>query len=101
MSDATMSTEDTASAGDVETLRAELKKLREDFAKVGETLKDVARNRGAEAADRIRSTAERGWTEARSTAQNVLEEMEERPLATGMAVFVAGMLVGLMLGGRR
>ena len=101
MSDATIGTEDAASSEDIQTLRAELKKLREDFAKVGETLKDVARHRGAEAADRLRSTAERGWTEARSTAQNVLEEMEERPVATGVAVFVAGMLFGLLLGGRR
>jgi hypothetical protein len=86
---------------DIQSLRSELKKLRDDFAKIGDILKDVARNRGAEAADRLRSTAERGWSEARSTAQNVLEEMEERPLGTAMVVFVAGMLFGLMLGGRR
>jgi ElaB/YqjD/DUF883 family membrane-anchored ribosome-binding protein len=93
--------EASSSNDDIEALRGEFKKLRDDFAKIGDTLKDVARNRGAEAADRIRSTAERGWSEARSTAQNVLEEMEERPLGTAMVVFVAGMLFGLMLGGRR
>src|SRR5436190_20543286 len=87
--------------GDIESLRAEFKNLRDDFAKIGDILKDVARNRGAEAADRIRSTAERGWSEARSTAQNVLEEMEERPLGTAMIVFAAGMLFGLLLGSRR
>ena len=86
---------------DIESLRAEFKNLRDDFAKIGDILKDVARSRGAEAADRIRSTAERGWSEARSTAQNVLEEMEERPLGTAMVVFVAGLLFGLMLGSRR
>ena len=86
---------------DIESLRAEFKNLRDDFAKIGDILKDVARNRGAEAADRIRSTAEKGWSEARSTAQNVLEEMEERPLGTAMVVFVAGLLFGLMLGSRR
>src|SRR3954467_10801192 len=89
------------SDADLQSLRAEFKNLRDDFAKIGDILKDVARNRGAEAADRIRSTAERGWTEARSTAQNVLEEMEERPLGTAMVVFVAGMLFGLLLGSRR
>ena len=86
---------------DIQSLRAEFRKLRDDFAKIGDILKDVARNRGAEAADRIRSTAERGWTEARSTAQNVLEEMEERPVGTAMVVFAAGMLFGLLLGSRR
>jgi hypothetical protein len=90
-----------SSDADLQTLRAEFKNLRDDFAKIGDILKDVARNRGAEAADRIRSTAEKGWSEARSTAQNVLEEMEERPLGTAMVVFVAGMLFGLMLGSRR
>ena len=82
-------------------LRAELKNLRADFSKVTEILKDTARNRGAEAADRLRATAERGWSEAKSTAQTVMEEMEERPLATVAAVFVAGMLFGLLVGGRR
>lgn len=86
---------------DIQSLRAEFRKLRDDFAKIGDILKDVARNRGAEAADRIRSTAERGWSEARSTAQNVLEEMEERPVGTAMVVFAAGMLFGLLLGSRR
>jgi len=89
------------SDADLQSLRAEFKNLRDDFAKIGDILKDVARNRGAEAADRIRSTAEKGWSEARSTAQNVLEEMEERPLGTAMIVFAAGMLFGLLLGSRR
>ena len=107
-----MSEASSSSDDDIQSLRAELKNLRDDFTKIGDILKDVARNRGAEAADRIRSTAERGWSEAKSTAergwseakstaQNVLEEMEERPLGTAMVVFVAGMLFGLMLGGRR
>ena len=90
-----------SSDADLQSLRAEFKNLRDDFAKIGDILKDVARNRGAEAADRIRSTAEKGWSEARSTAQNVLEEMEERPLGTAMIVFAAGMLFGLLLGSRR
>jgi hypothetical protein len=86
---------------DIQALRAEFKNLRDDFAKIGDILKDVARSRGAQAADQLRSTAERGWNEARSTAENVLEEMEERPLGTAMVVFVAGLVFGLMLGGRR
>jgi ElaB/YqjD/DUF883 family membrane-anchored ribosome-binding protein len=90
-----------ATDADMQALRAELRNLRNDFAKITELLKDTARNRGAEAADRIRETAERGWNEAKSTAQNVIEEMEERPLGTAMVVFVAGMLFGLLLGGRR
>ncbi len=90
-----------ATSDDIQSLRAELGNLRDDFAKIGDILKESARTRGAEAADRLRASAERGWSEAKSTAQTVLEEMEERPLGTALAVFVAGMLFGLLLGGRR
>jgi F0F1-type ATP synthase membrane subunit b/b' len=90
-----------APADDIEALRAELKNLRADFAKVTGLLKDTARNRGAEAADKIRETAERGWNEAKSTAESVIEEMEARPLGTAVAVFVAGVVLGLLVAGRR
>jgi ElaB/YqjD/DUF883 family membrane-anchored ribosome-binding protein len=92
---------DSATDDDIQALRAEFKNLRADFSKLTELLKDTAFNRGSEAADRLRATAERGWSEAKSTAQTVIEEMEERPLATVAGVFVAGVLFGLLLGGRR
>jgi len=92
---------DSASDNDIQALRAEFKNLRTDFSKITELLKDTAINRGSEAADSLRATAERGWSEAKSTAQTVIEEMEERPLATVAGVFVAGVLFGLLLGGRR
>lgn len=86
---------------DVDQLRAELRNLREDFSKIADILKDTARTRGAEAAGRIRETAERSWTEARNTAQSVLEELEDRPVGTAMVVFATGVLFGLLLGGGR
>ena len=89
------------SASDVEALRAELRNLRDDFTKIADILKDSARNRGAEAAGRIRETAERGWSEAKNTAQTVLEELEDRPVGTAVMVFLAGMLFGMMVGGSR
>ena len=89
------------SASDVEALRAELRNLRDDFSKIADILKESARIRGAEAAGRIRDTAERGWTEAKNTAQSVLEELEDRPVGTAVIVFFAGVLFGLMVGGRR
>ena len=86
---------------DVDQLKSELRNLRDDFSKIADILKDSARTRGAEAAGRIRDTAERGWSEAKNTAQSVLEELEERPVGTAMIVFAAGVLIGLMLGGGR
>jgi hypothetical protein len=89
------------SAPDVEQLRSELRNLREVFTRIADILKDSARTRGAEAADRIRETAERRWSDAKTTAQSVLDELEDRPIGTAVAVFVAGMLIGMMLGGGR
>ena len=86
---------------DMQSLLAELRNLRSDFAKVGDILKETARHRSADAAEKTRETAERGWSEAKSTAKTVIEEMEERPVGTAMVVFVAGMLFGILLGGRR
>src|SRR5437868_13831141 len=91
----------SSATSDVDQLRSELRNLREDFSKIADILKDSAKTRGAEAAGRIRETAERGWSEAKTTAQTVLEELEERPIGTAMVVFVAGMLFGLMVGGGR
>ena len=89
------------SSPDVEALRAELRNLRDDFTKIADILKDSARTRGAEAAGRIRETAEQGWSQAKNTAQSVLEELEDRPVGTAVLVFFAGVLFGLMVGGGR
>jgi hypothetical protein len=89
------------SSSDVDQLKAELRNLRDDFSRIADIVKDGARMRGAEAAGRIRETAERGWSDAKTTAQSVLEELEDRPIGTAMIVFVAGMLFGLMVGGGR
>lgn len=88
-------------ATDVDQLKSELRNLRDDFSKIADILKDSARTRSAEAAGVIRERAERGWSEAKNTAQSVLEELEDRPIGTAMIVFAAGVLFGLMLGGGR
>jgi ElaB/YqjD/DUF883 family membrane-anchored ribosome-binding protein len=90
-----------ATEADIQALVSELKNLRSDFARIGEILKDTARHGGADAADRVRGQAERGWTTARSKAQTLVDEMEERPFGTAMVVFIAGLLLGLIVGGRR
>ncbi len=89
------------SASDVDQLRSELRNLREDFTRIADILKDSAKTRGAEAADRIREQAERRWSDAKTTAQSVMDELEDRPVGTAIAVFAAGLLFGLILGGGR
>ena len=53
-----------ATDADIQALIAELKVLRADFTKITEIVKDAARHGSAEAAERIREHAERGWDQA-------------------------------------
>lgn len=85
---------------DIEALAAEMKTLRADFARIGELLKDAAKNRSAEAADAIRERAERHWNDAKDTAQTVFKEMEQRPVQSALAIFGIGVLLGLIVGRR-
>ncbi len=89
-----------ATEADIQALLAELKVLRADFAKITEIIKDTARHSGAEAAERLRESAERGWSEARTRAEGLIEEMEERPVQSALVVFGVGILLGLLVGRR-
>ncbi len=89
-----------ATDADVQALMAELKVLRADFTKITEILKDTARHGGAEAAERIRETAERGWFEAKTRAKGLIDEIEERPVQSAMVIFGIGIVLGLLVGRR-
>ena len=89
-----------ATEADIQALLAELKVLRADFNKITDILRDTARHGGAEAAERIRETAERGWSEARTRAEGLMEELEERPVQSALVIFGVGVLLGLLVGRR-
>ena len=90
---------DTTEAN-MQALQAELKVLRADFARIGELVKDTARHGSTDAAERLRETAERGWTEAQRTAQSLMKEMEERPIGSALTIFGIGVLLGMLLARR-
>jgi len=89
-----------ATEADIQALLAELKVLRADFNRIADILKDTARHGSAEAAERVRETAERGWSEAKSRAEGLIEEMEERPVQSALVIFGVGVLLGLLVGRR-
>jgi ElaB/YqjD/DUF883 family membrane-anchored ribosome-binding protein len=89
-----------ATDADVQALMAELKVLRADFTKITEILKDTARHGSAEAAERIRETAERSWSEAKTRAKGLIDEIEERPVQSAMVIFGIGIVLGLLVGRR-
>jgi ElaB/YqjD/DUF883 family membrane-anchored ribosome-binding protein len=82
---------------DIAALQTDIKQLRTDFAKVAGTMRDLAGNSvaGAEA------SADKVWTEAKRHAQNVSREIEERPIASALTAFATGIILGLLLSGRR
>jgi ElaB/YqjD/DUF883 family membrane-anchored ribosome-binding protein len=86
---------------DVETLSDEVKRLRADFAKVAEILKTTAGHASEEAANQARAAGEKAWAGARSTADELLQRIESRPVSSTATAFGIGIILGLLFAGRR
>jgi ElaB/YqjD/DUF883 family membrane-anchored ribosome-binding protein len=84
----------------VQTLTEEMKHLREDFARIGEILKDTARHGTQDATDTVRETAEQGWYDVKAKAQLLLEEIEQRPMRSALIIFGAGVVLGRLVARR-
>lgn len=85
---------------DLETLRTEVRELREDLSKINETLMDIARRRAGEAYEGIQESAEKFRREARHAAQSLTEELEARPLTTAVTAFAVGVMLGVLVNSR-
>ena len=86
---------------DVAALQSEMKQLRADLAKIAGTMRDLASNRVAEAGQQVHDSTEKVWTEVKRQAGTVGRELEDRPVAAALTAFGAGILLGLLLNGRR
>ena len=86
---------------DIAALQTDIKQLRTDFAKIAGTMRDLASNSVAGAEEKMTASADKVWTEAKRHAQTVGHEIEERPLASALTAFAAGVVFGLFLSGRR
>jgi len=86
---------------DVEALTEEVKRLRADFGKITDLLKTTAGHAGEEAASQARAAGERAWTGAKSTADELLQRIESRPVSSTAIAFGIGILFGMLFGGRR
>src|SRR5215471_2401834 len=85
----------TGSETDIEKLQAEIQQLR------AETTRDLARHGFTEAREKARGSAETAWTELTRQAQGVSHEIEDRPLISALIAFGFGLVLGLLLSGRR
>lgn len=90
----------SATETDVEELSGEMKKLRSEFARLGQLIESAARNAGNEAAQAARATGERAWSEVRRGADELTSRIESRPVTAAATAFVAGVVLGLLFGGR-
>lgn len=92
---------DQLSNTDIAALQSEIKQLRADFAKIAGTMREIASNRVSEAGQQMQQSSEKVWTEVKRQAGNVGREIEDRPVASALTAFGAGILLGLLLNGRR
>lgn len=86
---------------DMENLKSELSQLRSDLRSVTESVRELAAHRGESARERLRE-AGASARERATQAEHALEsQIEERPLASVLVVFIGGLITGLLLQSRR
>jgi ElaB/YqjD/DUF883 family membrane-anchored ribosome-binding protein len=86
---------------DFAALQADIQQLRADFAKMTTDVRNLATNGYTQASGKAQDSAEKVWSEVRRQAQNVTQEIEERPFASALASFATGLLLGMLLNARR
>jgi ElaB/YqjD/DUF883 family membrane-anchored ribosome-binding protein len=86
---------------DLATLQADIQQLRADFAKMTTDVRTLASSGYTQASGKAQDSAEKVWSEVRRQAQNVTQEIEERPFASALASFATGLLLGMLLNTRR
>jgi ElaB/YqjD/DUF883 family membrane-anchored ribosome-binding protein len=89
-----------ASESEVQALRADMEQLRADFAKVCDTLKEIARHRKADAVEQVDKTIDLALQGLKAGGKEVTETLQERPLASALTAFGVGMALGLVLNRR-
>ena len=86
---------------DLATLQADIQQLRADFAKMTTDMRDIASNGVASANGKALESADKIWADVRQRAQQVGQEIEERPFASALAAFSSGLILGLLFNARR
>ena len=85
----------------VDRLIEEIRQLRSEFNRVSDELTQDVRRQTGEAARRVRSAAEDTWDDAMDGAAGMARRIEDQPLASTAIAFGVGILLGMLLLGRR
>jgi len=86
---------------DVKKLTEDVTDLKADFARIAESLADLVRQRGQDAAAKFQGTAEETWAEAKQHFDGVKKKIHDEPVTATVAAFGIGLLLGIILFGRR
>jgi len=87
---------------DVKKLSDDMSELKADFARIAETLADLVRVRGQEAASKFQGKAEDTWSDAKQSFNGVKQKIHDEPVTATLAAFGIGLVLGIVLfGGRR
>ena len=85
---------------EIDSLRAEIRQLQADITSLTESVRGVIRAGKAEAVERVSETADKAWTEAKSLADGLSKQVEEKPVTALVSAFSVGMLLGLLFNRR-
>lgn len=86
---------------DNQKLRSEVSQLRDDLKSVTETVRNIAAERTEQARSSVREGAGVARERALRAEKAVEHQIEERPLASVLVVFIGGLITGLLLQSRR
>lgn len=85
---------------DVKKLSDDVGDLKAGFSKIADTLSELVRQRGQEAAARVERAAEDTWADAKEKFEGVKQKIHEEPVVAVGVAFGVGLLVGLLFGRR-
>jgi ElaB/YqjD/DUF883 family membrane-anchored ribosome-binding protein len=87
--------------GDIKALQDEIRQLRRDLSDIAATLRDTVQHGREEVVERARESGEHVQHKATKAAQDAIHEIEEKPLSSALTAFGVGLVMGLLMHGRR
>jgi len=84
-------------ADDMEQLRADLDRLRQDIGTLAGTVRGIAASRSAQGEEAVRAYAETAYTEVRHAVEGVEQAVARNPLVALAAAFGVGWLIGRLM----
>jgi ElaB/YqjD/DUF883 family membrane-anchored ribosome-binding protein len=91
----------SATEKDFDSLLKELNKIREDMASLSDVVQKTVRDAGTDAYSEARAQGQKAWNTAEGHAEDILEQIEAKPLQAALIAFAIGAFLGFLFGGRR